>query len=627
MQPPPAPPTATGWERAARAYQELADARAKHNLEVAALRDKYDDALRDIADARVKETDLRTRVRDRDRTIQSLEKDLQAARTARDELTTRVARLGEELHLARQRLGRSTFKPQSDSGWQGRPQAATTMAAGASARTEGSLPQPPAGRPQPGPRAGGEEATPPRPADRTTPGAGARTEGAIPQSSAGRSGASPAPIPRRPTTVLRREAHARAQPVNAGYNSEEDDHLLTPVERERAQILRLRHKPDADLEQSGQPKSAWYRHWISQKSIAEDLLDLFFDESEEEDYAVDVRLRDPIELFAPKMTRSAESKETGRAARARKNDPVEPLPPSDSPEFGRWAGTTIKSVVQAHNLRWFACVERDDDAIKFYKWLNSVYCKPQRRRPVGIRYLQDAMSNDGRVLSGETIISRTESTPRESLGRYPVASATHYTVWRFFRAAPVNTWPVGMRLASGALPVGDGFGVPHEDDVRAFFLLWHILPQRGAANPHKAHDASIHQLAVELFSIAGWYESIVTAGGYATAPAEDPARYPFASDDANHVLLAAWFCTHGLGMHGATIRALERWGRFTRNHDLGRPSLDESAWPSEPSTIEAVAAPPHVARIVKFDELGWGERLAEDTESNHADWDELINVE
>ncbi|KAI0351823.1 hypothetical protein OH77DRAFT_1429107 [Trametes cingulata] len=594
------------WERVAHAYQELADVRAKHATEMLALRDKHEGLLTNLADARVKENELRQRIRDRDRKIKDLENALEAAHADLTASRTEADRMRAELTRRDQARRRPPF--QSDHGWNRGPAqhpvgpATPTAPAGnrVLATTGNNTNAVPAATPA-------VAAAPARHDEDIVMG-----EGAVEPPQAG---------------VPAEAAATGGAPPRVPEDEDSDiDESLSPAEREKVRIQHLKYKRDPDLEASNQPRSAWYRNWISERSIAGQLAALDFDDEGNDELGVDSVLPDPIDVFGPKMTKAADSKEVSRAVKAGGKKAAGEFPSSNLPELGRWAGTTIKSVVQAHNLRWFATVEREEDAIRFYKWLNTQYCKPAFYRPPGIRYLMASMSDDGRVLSGDRTIPRSESTPRETLGRYPPPHADQGRVWRFF-SAPTNTWPVGMRLASGRIPEGDGFGAPHEEDVQAYFLLWHLLPQRPAASPHRHHDARIHQLATELFSIAGWYDRIVRIGEYASAPTVAPRRYPYSSEDSSHLHIAAWFCTHGVGTEAPVIRALERWGVISRNHDLGRAPFDNAPWPSAPLTLESVSTPTATASIVKIDEIAWGDALPDAERRNLDDWDELIDVD
>ncbi|EIW54291.1 uncharacterized protein TRAVEDRAFT_23406 [Trametes versicolor FP-101664 SS1] len=224
-------------------------------------------------------------------------------------------------------------------------------------------------------------------------------------------------------------------------------------------------------------------------------------------------------------------------------------------------------------------------------------------------------------------IPRPVNAPRDHLGRYPEAAADIDVVCRFFRCASVNAWPSGMRLASGALPSGDGFGVPLSSDCRAFFLLWHLLPQRAKKNPHHEHDARIRTLAMELFSIPGWYERIVAAGEFVGQPQEAPIRYPYPADDASPILLSAWFCVHGVALDRDVIASIRHWATRSRNESLGRVLDDASPWPAPPIDVDSVTSAAEIALVVKYDELAWGPRLLETHESNHGDFDELDDGE
>ncbi len=402
---------------------------------------------------------------------------------------------------------------------------------------------------------------------------------------------------------------------------------MTDAERDEYAVAQRKGQVDVLLEASGQPQSAWYRCWTSpHMSMAEVYVGMDHDDEDDGDApGIDMVLPDPIAYFAKHLTQAAHTKELNRAARAQGSVTPEPLLSTTNPEFGLWSGTTIETIVQAHNLRWWAMVEWDEEAMRFYKFVGAMYNIKGHVRPEGIRYLMSVQNADSnrRKEHASRPSPRPPFAPRDHLGRYPVASLDVETVWRFFRCAAVNVWPEHMRLASGDLPSGDGFGVPLTADCRAFFLLWHLLPLRSKKNPHRTHDERIRTLAMELFSIPEWYEKIVAVREFIYEPQSLPVRYPYSSDDATHVLIAAWFCSHGLGLAIDIVASIRRWAIITRNEALGRAADDSSPWPSPPVSLDAVTTPADYGLIVKYDALAWGSPLLETHESNHGDFDEL----
>lgn len=636
-------PDSGGWERAADAYKELADARQQY----AAL-------AGELGDARAKEADLRARIRERDRAIDDAENQIKALQLERDQLVKEVSRLNDELKPFTARRGPGFSGPRfvphgHDEGWggstRGRPRADTELVTGTAniqtppgpaiasataATTMGTRERDGTAQSTAPPRAQGgnpKRATTRAPARDATAAAAATPPDVV---------AAPATAP--PTQPLPQPtAHATRPTAQSMGVDEFEWNMMTEAERENHGILRRQGQMDVMLEASGQPLSAWYRCWSSPPvSMAESYEAMEQDDEGDTDEAgdnlspgIDLVFSDPITSFASQLTKAAHVKEVNRAARARGVDTIEPLPPADDPEFGAWAGTNIQTVVQAHNLRWWAFVEWDEDALRFYKFVTTIYQRPAHVRPEGIRYLQKLQGADAarRKQHLRRAIPRPVNAPRDHLGRYPEAAADIDVVCRFFRCASVNTWPPGMRLASGALPSGDGFGVPLSPDCRAFFLLWHLLPQRAKKNPHREHDARIRTLAMELFSIPGWYERIVAAGEFVGQPQEVPIRYPYPADDASPILLSAWFCTHGVALDRDVIASIRHWATRSRNESLGRVLDDTSPWPAPPIDVDSVTSAAEIALVVKYDELAWGTRLLETHESNHGDFDELDDGE
>ncbi|OJT06580.1 hypothetical protein TRAPUB_2560 [Trametes pubescens] len=630
--PPPCGGDSSGWERAADAYRELADARQKH-AELTA----------ELGDAHVKETDLRNRLRERDRTIDAAETKLKALRAERDKLAKENAALRDEIEaktVTRRGPGYGSGPPQGgprfvpqvhDSGWQGvtrgrgrndtnpAPQvgpafnASPTAGQGqvvapvAVATVVPAAPAPPV-------------VVPPTRAPRAT---NAPTPAPMANPAVAAPAASPPVVPTIPVTpaVARPPLYA----PKMGITEYEIAHM-TDAERENYSIAQRKGQVDVSLEASGQPLSAWYRCWTSPMSMAEAYDGMDHDDEDDDDTpGVDMVLPDPIGYFAKHLTQAAHIKEVNRAARARGSEVPEPLLSTVNPDFGVWSGTTIETVVQAHNLRWWAVVEWDEEAIRFYKFVGAMYNIKGHVRPEGIRYLMSVQNADSNRRKEHASVHspRPPYAPRDHLGRYPDAAATIDVVWRFFRCASVNVWPKGMRLASGDAPQGDGFGIPLQADCRAAFLLWHLLPLRSKKNPHQVHDERIRVLAVELFSIPEWYNKIVAVGEFITEPQAMPIRYPYSSDDTTHVLIAAWFCAHGVGLAADVVASLRRWAIITRNKSLGRPVDDHSPWPSPPVSLNAVTTPADYGLIVKYDALAWGALLLETHESNHGNFDEL----
>ncbi|OJT03842.1 hypothetical protein TRAPUB_9874 [Trametes pubescens] len=632
-----------GWERAAHAYKELADARQQQaKLAV------------ELGDAKAKIHDLRARMRDRDRVIDEADSKIKSLTLERDELLEEIVPLRDAVKNLRdaqqqqsqpQQYRRAPpsrgFVPAGhDNGWHGTGRGRGGPTAHAQASAPPYAPAPAATTHAPVIAPASAPVLAPAPTHAPLQASMHAPAGAPPVQDVTMTDAAGPTAPPAGTTPAGGNVGTAAATVLTPANPAVDEELeaeimaLPPAKREVRRLLSLKGKPDEALETSGQPISAWYKCWISPApSMAGAYTEMEFDDGDSDDDddrtpGVDMVLADPIERFAPHMTGAASLKEENRA-RSKGTGPPDPLPSTDNPAFGPWAGTSINSVVQAHNLRWWALVEWDEEAMRFLKFIVPRYNNPAHVRPEGIRFLMHVQSADSARIKEyqEKPKPRPEFAPRDTLGRYPDAGADVSTIWRFFRSAAVNVWPTGMRLASGDYPVGNGFSVPHLGDCRAFFLLWHLLPLRTRKNPHRSHDARIAELVVELFSIPGWYRRIVEIGEYVSIPQSPPIRYPFSADDASHILLAAWFCTHGVGLNDEIIKSLHHWAVTTRNARVGREPLDVTPWDTAPSSYEAVTTTTDTALIVHHDELAWGTRLLETHESNHGDFDELVDVD
>ncbi|KAJ8473525.1 hypothetical protein ONZ51_g7820 [Trametes cubensis] len=145
--------------------------------------------------------------------------------------------------------------------------------------------------------------------------------------------ANPAPRRRRgrggPTTANDMEVDAPFDP-------------RTDAEKEMDAILELRWLPDDALESSGQPKSTWYKYWVSDISRGEALEGMDFDEVGDDDreFAVDALLQDPYAAFKEGMTAAAEAKESLRVSK-NKSLVMGPMDKATSVEtYGKWAGVT-----------------------------------------------------------------------------------------------------------------------------------------------------------------------------------------------------------------------------------------------------------------------------------------------
>lgn len=329
----------------------------------------------------------------------------------------------------------------------------------------------------------------------------------------------------------------------------------------------LCHQPDPDLENSGQPLSAWYLRWISKTTTAEEYvaMDIALPDSDEEYTTSEAQLKevdcpfpDPIAARRHDMTKEAEDKESAREYKARNRSkgatPAITLLEvfrHNTMELGDWAGTTIVSVVQAHNLRWLATVEFERAAIEYLKNIRFLYVNDQLRRTAGIRYLFATAQVDNQVLSLGRRADLRGYYPALSTNNFPFPppDATPRVVCNYFRNVPTKFWSLGLCRADGSTPerTNREFAIPAVDDAYAAFAGKHTqsppYPRRSQA--YQKHATLVRTGMISLFGTPGLYRHICDLGGYFVHPRRAPAPYPYCETDVIH--MAAWLAEFGVG--------------------------------------------------------------------------------
>ncbi|KAJ7076618.1 hypothetical protein B0H15DRAFT_805487 [Mycena belliarum] len=160
----------------------------------------------------------------------------------------------------------------------------------------------------------------------------------------------------------------------------------------------------------------------------------------------------------------------------------------------------------------------------------------------------------------------------------------------WYAAIPTTHWPRGMRAVATALPETLN-EVPFEDDVRAWFTLNALAPQRETAGT-SLHRARFMDAAIRLLSAYGTYHRYAQMGGYpeASLPLE---HYPFDATNISFAHIVAWMVQHGLTMDSEGVAGLESFARSRRNHtagveDLNATSFADGKFPAGLSEVAAI---------------------------------------
>ncbi|KAI9069510.1 hypothetical protein FKP32DRAFT_1671316 [Trametes sanguinea] len=465
-------------------------------------------------------------------------------------------------------------------------------------------------------------------------------------------GRTPSPAPHQVHQRARPLAERLAYPSSAaartaGETRTEPDQG-TPEEIELDAILDRQHKPDHDLEASNQPRSPWYTRWTAQVPLAVAYDELDRTSSDDDDPMGGAHIApydpalvpedespfpDPILSRAQDMTRKAERSEDNRVRRAQQagkakahdaTRAADQEPPMGA-EYGPWSGQRILSVVQAHNLRWMAIVERDPAALAFFRALFRVHQNPALRRSAAMRYLITVASDDLRSVKdvrrgeGEVATASDASTipaiplpapPRPE--EYPPARAGNAEIVEYYRKTPTSMWPRGLRQANGLVepvPGPQTFAEPYLPDAYGAFIFKHTLPHYPRRPKVREHTANIKRAMTQLFSVTGAYNWIVERGGYETEHVDYPATYPYDTPGLSAIHMAAWLAEHGIGRESNAIQYLERWCRIARNKSLHRELNDTSPWPDFPRTLEDYQAPDCPLVVVPRRQIHWGQLL------------------
>ncbi|KAL1944123.1 hypothetical protein VTO73DRAFT_3308 [Trametes versicolor] len=385
----------------------------------------------------------------------------------------------------------------------------------------------------------------------------------------------------------------------------------------------LRHQSDPALDASPQPKSAWYLRWVSIKSMPDAADDDYIsgDELAEEGQSpeLDCPLPDPVAARRRDMTDVAESKEAycvhtaeNRASDAVSEGTLLAEFSRSIRDLGAWAGTTIQSVVQAHNLRWWATVEFEPLAVEYLKAVRRLYSHPHLRRSAGVRYLMQTAEADLVAIH----CARRPAPPAYYPARdnnsylYPPPSATPPLVARYYRNVPTRYWHTSIRLADGSTPSHSAqeYGLPNPHDAYGAFISKHTQ-----APPPGRPSEAVRKLSivlrngiVALFALPGLYRHICELGGYFVHPRRPPASYPFENADIIHV--AAWLAEFGLGDADGCLAFFERWAAsyVTRNGPRATGTF---------ASLEEFSASDQSHLVVGRELLDWGTRAFPSSDS------------
>ncbi|KAI9063737.1 hypothetical protein FKP32DRAFT_1603398 [Trametes sanguinea] len=415
---------------------------------------------------------------------------------------------------------------------------------------------------------------------------------------------------------------------------------LPDARREREQ-----HKPDPALEEAAQPKSEWYQRWVAVVPLAQAYDELDRDDSDDDDDPMggahpaiydpalvpehESPFPDPILSRAKDMTRRAERAEDNRVRRAFQAGKAKARETSSSSgtaapvgaEFGPWSGQAIRSVVQAHNLRWWAIVDREPHALAFFRALFRLYQNPTLRRSAAMRYLiavasedlrsvKDAPRGEGTGAIGPATATVDPPPPRPE--EYPSARAGNTEIVEYYRRMPTSMWPRGLRQVPGMIEPTPGpttFAEPYLPDAFGAFILKHTLPHYPRRAKVREHTVRIKRAMIQLFSVPGAYTWIVEQGGYETEHVDYPSTYPYDTPDLGAIHMAAWLAEHGIGRESNAIQYLERWCRIAWNHSLRRAVDDLSPWPDFPRTLEDYQSPDSPLKVVPRRQIHWGQLL------------------
>ncbi|KAL1941487.1 hypothetical protein VTO73DRAFT_7304 [Trametes versicolor] len=317
-----------GWERAAHAYKELADARQQQaKLAV------------ELGNAKAKIHDLRARMHNRDRVIDEADSKIKSLTLERDELLEEIVPLRDAVKNLRDAQQQQSHPQQyrrappsrgfvpagHDNGWHGTGRGRGGPTAHAQASAPPYAPAPAATTHAPVITPASAPVLAPAPTHAPLQASMHAPAGAPPVQDVTMTDAAGPTAPPAGTTPAGGNVGTAAAAVLTPANPAVDEELeaeimaLPPAKREVRRLLSLKGKPDEALETLGQPISAWYKCWISPApSMAGAYTEMEFDDGDSDDDddrtpGVDMVLADPIERFAPHMTGAASLKEENRA--------------------------------------------------------------------------------------------------------------------------------------------------------------------------------------------------------------------------------------------------------------------------------------------------------------------------
>ncbi|KAJ7086776.1 hypothetical protein B0H15DRAFT_950281 [Mycena belliarum] len=164
-----------------------------------------------------------------------------------------------------------------------------------------------------------------------------------------------------------------------------------------------------------------------------------------------------------------------------------------------------------------------------------------------------------------TIVVLTEHATADAFARFGMRSPL-LKAKRWYANIPTAHWPRGMRVSQYALPSTTS-AVPHDADVRAWFTINALSPDRGPDGT-SVHRARFLDALIRLLSIHGTFHRYTQFGQYVVArlPFE---HYPFESVNISFAQIVAWFVQHGIDSQSESVAVLESFARARRNHAAG----------------------------------------------------------
>ncbi|KAJ7086895.1 hypothetical protein B0H15DRAFT_801516 [Mycena belliarum] len=164
-----------------------------------------------------------------------------------------------------------------------------------------------------------------------------------------------------------------------------------------------------------------------------------------------------------------------------------------------------------------------------------------------------------------TLVVLTEIGTTDAFAR-PGMKSSLLKAKKWYTNVPTGHWPKGMRVSHWELP-SSTTAVPCDADVRAWFTLNALMPQRGPGGT-SIHRARFLDAATRLLSVHGAFHRYAQFGQYVVAhfPFE---HYPFDATNISFAQIVAWLVQHGIESQSESVAILESFARARRNHIAG----------------------------------------------------------